>query len=67
MLAICASLGSVALVSWPLVSAGLAAAAGGVAAAAFAARGPARVLPATALLLSLAVLGGDVLLLLAAT
>ena len=66
LLAICASLGSVALVAWPLVTVGLAAAAAGVLAAAWSVRGPARVLPAVALLLSLTVFGAEVLLLLSA-
>ncbi|MEO6954561.1 MAG: hypothetical protein ABI321_22375 [Polyangia bacterium] len=66
LLAIAGSLCSVALVSWPLVQVGFAAAAGSVLVAAYAARRPARVLTSVALLLALAVLGGDVLLVLAA-
>ena len=64
-LAVVASLTSVALVTWPLVVAGIAVALGAVLVAVLAARGAPRVLTSVALLFALAVLGGDVLLVLA--
>lgn len=65
MLAVFASLVSVALVSWPLVGAGLSVGAGAVVVASLAARGDPRLITSVALLCSLAVLGVDALLVLA--